>query len=61
LELLNAQIEAANSLAGNMIQLLWTSYDRPCEGYWELSRNVTDNLTAIITAENEILQYDQSK
>jgi hypothetical protein len=61
LALLRSQVRAANSLAGNMIQLLWTSYDRPCEGYWELSRNVTDNLTAIITAENEILEYDQTK
>ena len=61
LALLDAQVEAANTLAGNIIQLLWASYDRPCEGYWELSKNVTDDITAIITAENEIPQYDQSE
>ncbi|HUS72963.1 MAG TPA: hypothetical protein VMY06_07830, partial [Sedimentisphaerales bacterium] len=61
LALLDTQVEAANSLAGNIIQLLWTSQDRPCEGYSELSRNVSDDVTAIITAENEIPQYDQGE
>jgi len=61
LALLDTQVEAANSLAGNIIQLLWTSQDRPCEGYSEFSGNVTNDITAIITAENEILQYDQTK
>jgi ferric-dicitrate binding protein FerR (iron transport regulator) len=61
LALLDTQVEAANTLAGNVIKLLWTSYDRPCEGYRELSKSVTDDITAIITAENEILRYDQGK
>jgi len=61
LTILETQVHAADNLSRNIIQLLWTSHDRPCEGYWELSENVTDDITAIITAENEILQYEQSK
>ncbi|MHC4154682.1 MAG: FecR domain-containing protein [Planctomycetota bacterium] len=61
LAMLQSQVEAANSLVGNIIKLLWTSHNRPCEGYWELSKNVTDDITAIITAEKEISRYEQSK
>ncbi|MHC4867040.1 MAG: hypothetical protein ACYTEX_23425, partial [Planctomycetota bacterium] len=65
LVLLRTQVETANSLTGNIIQLLWTSHDRPCEGYWKLSENVTDDVAAVIaaitTAEEEIPQYDQTK
>jgi ferric-dicitrate binding protein FerR (iron transport regulator) len=58
---LETQVHAAESLSGNIIQLLWTSHGRPCEGYAELARNVLDDTKAIPTAEKEISRYDQGK
>jgi len=58
---LETQVHAADKLSRNIIELLRTSYDRPCEGYWELTENVTEDIAAIIAAEKEVLQHEQSK
>ncbi|HUT31266.1 MAG TPA: hypothetical protein VMX13_15840, partial [Sedimentisphaerales bacterium] len=58
---LETQVHAAENLSRNIIQLLWTSHDRPCEGYAELARNILDDIKAIPKTEREISRYEQSK